>query len=366
MDTREYTERISQIKAPDGLRDRIILKTRKAAPEASESTGSLESNDLVRFKNITHKDGELAGNKKIKPRLIAVLAAVITFIFCVGAAYYYGAGEALRSYFEKAGQLRLNQNEVKILDEAAKVLVSEDSCEGYTIKTKGLFSDGDFAYVLLEISRDDGKPMTGDYMFTSYLRIKDEANDDPILRFIIPEQLYASENGNAEFMLRFEPGNFYRMPEDFDLTGKDVILEILGLTEYDADGYKEVIAPGYSWQLNFNFSYTTACKLFTFVDKKAATEHMDYDIRYLRISPVSLKVGAIATVKGDYYSPVMDVEIVSKDGTVMDEFLDTAGASAAADMPDANFITYYIFRRPLDVNAIKSIRVNGQEINLIN
>lgn len=331
----------------------------------------IDSKTLNRIKDLVYKKGHVGVVKKKFPvrKMLIIAATLSTLILCMGLTYYYKVGELFKIYFEKETKISLIENELKLLDKTGELINAKYSTSGFTTTVRGLINDNDYAYLLLDISKDDGSSITEEYIFTSYLRLKDEKNNNPIIcGRIFPELLPRTDkNSNTlSYMITFQPimlsGEGNNLPKDFNIIGKDVVFQIVELTEYSKEtGIGDVVASDL-WNVDFKFNYTGTPISYN-VNQIISTTEMDLEIKDIHLSVLSLNINAVAVIKEDYFAPKLNIKIIQNDGTVIDKFLEE-NMSSLTSPEKIELKSQNTFTKPIDIKTIKSISVNGNELKL--
>ncbi len=301
---------------------------------------------------------------------LIVAATMLVLVFTMGAGFYNGIAQYFGRYLIKNDVKPLSNVEASLLEQSGQMLQTIATGEGYSVELSAVVGDNDLMYGYVHVSADEGMSMDKSYRFKNcFVYLKEDADEKNTKgQYIIPEPLPDDKPDDNEinFIVRFEP-YIQKHGERVNIEGKEVAINFQDLVECSNTGIVISDIANHDWEIPLTLNNSQVTQTLSFQDMNVPIEGCNYSIEKVRLSPLSLNIDGALVVTGNAQNwASIPIRVIYKDGTIVDNFYEDTFSTSTQDMPKGSSALRknIIFLRPIDPCAVKSIMINGVEVEM--
>lgn len=321
-----------------------------------------------------------AALRRVTTALSAVMIAVM-ILFSAGTCYVLATSlnifDDFLGIFTNRANAPLSDNQEQFIEGAVAEIGERVTCNGYTVTAKGAFTDGTVAYVLLDVIAPEGVNID-DLAVAFHTEAKEiirGENPDKHLNITglgITSIPIADNDGKAnttsvliEISCVRLNGSVYSFAD-----GYARYLELRDLHYYlDEYPYSYTTISDGTWkfEIMFNAVHEGEVELLTApmrmqIQRMTVTDYVDATISSIRLK--GMGVIFYFTIDADDIQEAGDfgeVQIVMKDGSVVNAYPETAARVENGDSGNAVFCCYYITQAPIIFEEVDHVIVGEKE-----
>ena len=308
---------------------------------------------------------------------MSAVAIVVMLLFTVGTGYVLAASVGIiddfLGIFRNRTDAPLSTNQQQFLEDAVAEIGESISCNGYTVTAQGAFTDGTVAYVLVDVEAPEGVAIDGLGIGfdTGAKEIIRGDNPDKLLNITglsiayIPVEDHDEKENTTSVLIQIScvrlNGSTYSFAD-----GYSRYLELEDI-HFFGDEYpytRTTISEG-SWNFELVFNEVQegevellAAPIHMQIQRITVTDYVDATIHSIRLK--GMGVMCYYTIDAeDVQEPgdFGDVQIVMKDGRVVNAYPKSATAVENGTPGNTVFCCYYITQAPVIFEDVDHVMI---------